>query len=147
MNESDLIDRVATEAGLTVDVARQALDSAFGAIRASCRRGEFVAIAGFGRFSSPDIGPAFVWYGDAGILPRDPDPDERFGWGPEVDRIALYLRENYDPEGFFGIGYDELPTVPESLHPGVTTREDIERAEARLSRFPPLSKIVAHILN
>jgi DNA-binding protein HU-beta len=50
MNTADLIERLATEHGITKEQTRKILDTAFAAITAAARAGEDVTLAGFGRF-------------------------------------------------------------------------------------------------
>jgi DNA-binding protein HU-beta len=52
MNTADLIERLATEHGITKDRTKRKriLDTAFAAIAAAARAGEDVTLAGFGRF-------------------------------------------------------------------------------------------------
>lgn len=52
MNKSELIERVAAEAGLTRDQARAALDSILGNVEKALKKGDRVALAGFGTFSA-----------------------------------------------------------------------------------------------
>jgi DNA-binding protein HU-beta len=54
MNTADLIERLATEHGITKDQTRKILDSAFAAIAAAASAGEEVILTGFGRFKVID---------------------------------------------------------------------------------------------
>lgn len=54
MNTNDLIERVATEHGVSREHTKKILDSAFTAIIAAARSGEEVTLAGFGRFKVAD---------------------------------------------------------------------------------------------
>ena len=50
MNTAELTERIATEHGLTNKQARQIIDSIFAAITETSKRGEEIALTGFGRF-------------------------------------------------------------------------------------------------
>ncbi len=52
MKKSDIVECVAGEAGMTKQAAEDAVAAAFTAIAGALARGEDVAIAGFGKFSS-----------------------------------------------------------------------------------------------
>jgi DNA-binding protein HU-beta len=54
MNTADLIERLATEHGITKDQTKRILDTAFAAITAAASTGEDVTLAGFGRFKVTD---------------------------------------------------------------------------------------------
>ena len=51
MNKGELVDVVAKEAGISKALAGKALDSAIAAVMKSLKKGEQVALAGFGTFS------------------------------------------------------------------------------------------------
>jgi DNA-binding protein HU-beta len=50
MNTADLIERLATEHGISKDQTKKVLDTAFAAIAAAASAGDDVTLAGFGRF-------------------------------------------------------------------------------------------------
>jgi len=54
MNMSELIDHVATQAGLEKAQARRAVDAFVGAITGAAKGGDTVALAGFGQFKVKD---------------------------------------------------------------------------------------------
>lgn len=54
MNKSELIDRVAANAGLTKAAAAKAVDSVLDAIQGEVAGGGEVAVTGFGRFVAKD---------------------------------------------------------------------------------------------
>jgi DNA-binding protein HU-beta len=54
MNTNDLIERVATELGVSREHTKKVLDSALSAIIAAASSGEEVTLAGFGRFKVAD---------------------------------------------------------------------------------------------
>jgi DNA-binding protein HU-beta len=54
MKTADLIERLATEHGITKDQTKKILDTAFAAIAAAASAGEDVTLAGFGRFKVID---------------------------------------------------------------------------------------------
>ena len=54
MNTNDLIERVATEHGVSKEHTKKLLDSAFSAIIAAASAGQEVTLAGFGRFKVAD---------------------------------------------------------------------------------------------
>lgn len=54
MNTSDLIDHVATAAGLDKAHAKKAVDAVTSAITAAAKTGDSVALAGFGQFKVKD---------------------------------------------------------------------------------------------
>ena len=51
MTKAELIDKVASSAGLSKADASRALDSTFNAIRSALRKGQKVTLVGFGTFS------------------------------------------------------------------------------------------------
>ena len=51
MNKAQLIDAIAAQAGLTKAGAKKALNSAVGAITGALKKGDRVALVGFGSFS------------------------------------------------------------------------------------------------
>ena len=50
MNKSDLVSRVAIDAGISKRDAAQAVDSVLGAVRSAVAKGEKVSLPGFGTF-------------------------------------------------------------------------------------------------
>ncbi len=54
MNTSELIEKVATEAGLEKAQARRAVDALVAAVTAAAKTGDSVAVAGFGQFKVKD---------------------------------------------------------------------------------------------
>ena len=54
MNTAELTERIATQHGLTNKQARQIIDSVFAAITETAKRGEEIALTGFGRFKVID---------------------------------------------------------------------------------------------
>ena len=50
MLKADVVEKVAKEAHLTKKAAKEAVDSTFGAINSSLRKGEKVVVSGFGTF-------------------------------------------------------------------------------------------------
>jgi DNA-binding protein HU-beta len=54
MNTSELVDHVATSAGLEKAQARKAIDAVTSAIMAAAKSGDSVALAGFGQFKVKD---------------------------------------------------------------------------------------------
>ena len=54
MKTADLIERLATEHGITKDQTKKILDTAFAAIAAAASAGEDVTLTGFGRFKVID---------------------------------------------------------------------------------------------
>ncbi len=54
MNTSELIEKVAAEAGLEKTQARKAVDAMVSAVTAAAKAGESVALAGFGQFKVKD---------------------------------------------------------------------------------------------
>ncbi len=145
MTEHELYTAVAARTGCSIDMVRDLMQTTWEEIRAEVRRGDDVDIAGFGRFMC-EISGDFAWHGENGLVPREPRPEDRRDWGREVNRIASYLTRNYDAEGFFGIGIDTLPDCPATYHPGVTSRDDIRRAEEYLRISPSLQQIVEVVL-
>lgn len=51
MNKAELIDAIATKAGLTKADAKRSLDAALESIKLSLKKGKRVALVGFGSFS------------------------------------------------------------------------------------------------
>ena len=51
MNKSDLVDAIATSAGISKASAGRALDGAIEAIKGALKKGEEVSLVGFGSFS------------------------------------------------------------------------------------------------
>ena len=51
MNKIELVDHIATEAGLTKVAAAAALEAALGAVEKALKKGEEVRLVGFGTFS------------------------------------------------------------------------------------------------
>jgi DNA-binding protein HU-beta len=51
MNKADLIDKMASEAGITKTQAATAVETLVGSITSSLKKGERVALVGFGTFS------------------------------------------------------------------------------------------------
>ena len=51
MNKSDLIKKIAQNSGISKDAAAQAIDITVGSITAALRKGDRVALVGFGTFS------------------------------------------------------------------------------------------------
>lgn len=51
MNKADLIDRIAAEAGITKTQAGTAVETLVSSVTASLKKGERVALVGFGTFS------------------------------------------------------------------------------------------------
>ena len=51
MKKSDIVERVAGEAGVTKSAAEDAVGAVFSAIAGALARGEEVTVAGFGKFS------------------------------------------------------------------------------------------------
>jgi DNA-binding protein HU-beta len=51
MNKAQLIDAIAAQAGLTKAGAKEALDATVGAITGALKKGDRVALVGFGSFS------------------------------------------------------------------------------------------------
>ncbi len=54
MKTTDLIDHIATEAGLEKNAARKAIEAALAGIVETVRKGEEVNLAGFGKFKVKD---------------------------------------------------------------------------------------------
>ena len=54
MNKSELIDAMAADAGITKAAAKKALDSFTSNVTSSLKKGEKVALVGFGTFSTAD---------------------------------------------------------------------------------------------
>ncbi len=54
MNTSELIEKVAAEAGLEKAQARKAVDAVVAAVTAAAKAGESVALTGFGQFKVKD---------------------------------------------------------------------------------------------
>ena len=54
MKITDLIDHVATEAGLETNAARKAIEAALGGIVGAVKKGDEVNLAGFGKFKVKD---------------------------------------------------------------------------------------------
>jgi DNA-binding protein HU-beta len=54
MNTSELIEKVASEAGLEKAQARKAVDAIVSAVTAAAKSGETVALTGFGQFKVKD---------------------------------------------------------------------------------------------
>lgn len=54
MNKSDLIDAMAADAGITKAAAKKALDSFTNNVTSTLKKGEKVALVGFGTFSTSD---------------------------------------------------------------------------------------------
>jgi DNA-binding protein HU-beta len=54
MNTSELIEKVASEAGLEKAQARKAVDAMVSTVTAAAKAGETVALAGFGQFKVKD---------------------------------------------------------------------------------------------
>lgn len=52
MKKSDMVERVAGEAGMTKQAAETAVDDVFAAIAEALARGEDVTVIGFGKFST-----------------------------------------------------------------------------------------------
>lgn len=51
MNKSELVDAIASEAGLTKDQATKALNAFIASVQSALERGDDVALVGFGTFS------------------------------------------------------------------------------------------------
>jgi DNA-binding protein HU-beta len=54
MNTSELIEKVATEAGLEKAQARKAIDALISAVTSAAKGGDSVAVTGFGQFKVKD---------------------------------------------------------------------------------------------
>ena len=54
MNKSELIDKIAKDAGITKAQANEALDSFTGAVVATLKKGDKVTLVGFGTFKVSD---------------------------------------------------------------------------------------------
>jgi DNA-binding protein HU-beta len=54
MKTADLIDHVASEAGVEKNAAKKAVDAVFAGIVAAAKKGEEVNLAGFGKFKVKD---------------------------------------------------------------------------------------------
>ena len=75
MKKAEIVERAAGEAGITKQAAQAAVDAVFASIADALARGEDVAIAGFGKFST-NSRPAREG--------RNPRTGERIAVGPSV---------------------------------------------------------------
>lgn len=143
MSEEELISRAAELSGADKEHASSVANAIWSLIRDEVRASGTVNIANFGMFSYD----GFQWNGSMSLLRRETAETIRAeDWGPQVDLVASYLMDNYDPNGFFGIGIDALPNCPAGMHPGVTTGKDIRGAQDDLYAEPSVRQIVTVIL-
>ena len=63
MNKSELIDAMASDAGISKAAAKLALDSFTGTVAGTLAKGGKVALVGFGSFSTNLIGNMLILYG------------------------------------------------------------------------------------
>ena len=75
MKKTEIVERVADEAGITKQAAQAAVGGVFDAIAEALARGENVSIVGFGRFSRKDR---------SARVGRNPRTGERITMGPSA---------------------------------------------------------------